>query len=78
MFPRVSVAVYPGMVRERAELIMKVNRFDEPSFHLTCDYKSAQGQWWQKLDGVPLSMMDSALEILGEAKTKVSSQGEGR
>lgn len=77
MFPRVTVAAYPGRTREYAECIMRVNRFDEPSFTLTCDYKSAQGQWWQKLEGVPLSMTDAALEIISEAKMKLSAKGDG-
>lgn len=78
MFPRMSVAVYNGLVRERAQTLMRVNRFDEPSFQLTVDYKSAQGQWWQKIDGVPLSLFDVALEVLNEAKMKVSKPGDGQ
>lgn len=77
MFPRLSLCVHNGYVKERAAHLMRTPRLDGPSFKLECSYKSEQGQWWHSLDGVPFELMNDAFEMLSDVKTKLSTSGDG-
>lgn len=73
MWPRVSIHVYEGWDHMKGPVALK-----EPSLKLSCAYKSQQGQWWDTLDGVPLSLIEEAEDMIREAKTLVASKREGR
>lgn len=78
MFPRLAITVHDGRVKEQTSYMMKTPRLSGPSFKVACSYKSAQGQWWHTLDGVPFAFHDDTLELINEAKMKVSAKGEGQ
>ncbi len=67
MWPRISLHVYDGWN------VVHTVSLNEPSLKLTHSYKSKQGQWWRTLDGVPLSLFEEAIEMMNEAKMKVSN-----
>lgn len=67
MWPRISIHVYPGYNDSSRSV-----RLQEKSLKLSSAYKSQQGQWWQTLDGIPLSLFDEALDMMQEAKSKVA------
>lgn len=66
MWPRLSICIHEGWDMGGAVALR------EKSLHLSCSYKSQQGQWWKTLDGVPVSLVDEALEMMREAKSKVA------
>ena len=66
MWPRLSVCIHKGW--DMGDVVA----LKEESLNLSCSYKSQQGQWWKELDGVPVSLVDEALEMMREAKSKVA------
>lgn len=71
MWPRIQVCVYKGYDSGKAKCMS-----EEPTFKLSAAYKSQQGQWWQTLDGIPLSLLSVATELIAEVERK--QNGESR
>lgn len=68
MFPRVEIAAHHGWHDEKAVAL------EGKSFTLSCSYKSAQGQWWRKVE-VPFTLVDELTGLINDVKMTLSTEG---